>query len=144
MNTDKKNEKVDVNEAAITFEVESEVIDKVRTGEITHILLQIDEGNQSMVLENVDGNLVLVTDEMPTTFHGCYLYNNGVFPYVIKGALDYLVLTNGDDHCLTRIIDVSTEPVKRFNYQGAGKPIVEDANGDSCVWEVEESGVGSE
>ena len=136
MNTDKKNEEVDVNEAAITLEVDGEVIDKVRKGEITHILMDIDEDNQNLVLENAGGNLILVTDEMPTTFHGCYLYNNGEFPYVIKGALGYLVLTNGDDHCLTRIIDVSTEPIKRFNFQGAGKPIVEDANGDSCVWEV--------
>ena len=89
-----------------------------------------------MILENVDGNLLLVTDEMPTTFHGCYLYNNGEFPYAIKRSLEFLVLANGNDNCLTRIIDVNTEPIKRFNYQGAGKPIVEDANGDSCVWEV--------
>jgi hypothetical protein len=136
MNTDKKDKEVDINEVAITLEVDSEVIDKVRSGEITHILMDIDEDNQSLVLENVDGNLILVTDEMPTTFHGCYLYNNGEFPYAIKGSLEFLVLANGNDNCLTRIIDVNTEPVKRFNYQGAGKPIVEDANGDSCVWEV--------
>ncbi len=136
MNTDKKDKEVDINEVAITLEVDSEVIDKVRSGEITHILMDIDEDNQSLVLENVDGNLILGTDEMPTTFHGCYLYNNGEFPYAIKGSLEFLVLANGNDNCLTRIIDVNTEPVKRFNYQGAGKPIVEDANGDSCVWEV--------
>ena len=134
MNTDKKNEEVDVNEAAITLEVDSEVIDKVRKGEITHILMDIDEDNQNLVLENAGGNLILVTDEMPTTFHGCYLYNNGEFPYAIKRSLEFLVLANGNDNCLTRIIDVNTEPIKRFNYQGAGKPIVEDANGDSCVW----------
>ena len=69
MNTDKKNEEVDVNEAAITLEVDSEVIDKVRKGEITHILMDIDEDNQNLVLENAGGNLILVTDEMPTTFH---------------------------------------------------------------------------
>ena len=134
MNTDKKNEEVDVNEAAITLEVDSEVIDKVRKGEITHILMDIDEDNQNLVLENAGGNLILVTDEMPTTFHGCYLYNNGEFPYAIKRSLEFLVLANGNDNCLTRIIDVNTEPIKRLNYQGAGKPIVEDANGDSCVW----------
>ena len=136
MNTDKKNEEVDVNEAAITLEVDGEVIDKLRKGEITHILMDIDEDNQNLVLENAGGNLILVTDEMPTTFHGCYLYNNGEFPYAIKRSLEFLVLANGNDNCLTRIIDVNTEPIKRFNYQGAGKPIVEDANGDSCVWEV--------
>ena len=88
MNTDKKNEEVDVNEAAITLEVDSEVIDKVRKGEITHILMDIDEDNQNLVLENAGGNLILVTDEMPTTFHGCYLYNNGEFPYAIKRSLE--------------------------------------------------------
>ncbi len=45
-------------------------------------------------------------------------------------------LSSDDDHCLARIIGVDTEPGTRFNYQGAGKPIVEDPNGDSCVWEI--------
>ena len=38
MNAEEKNNKVDINEGAITLEVDSEVIDKVRSGEITHIL----------------------------------------------------------------------------------------------------------
>ena len=136
MKPEEKNEEVDVNERAITLEVGIEVINKVRTGEITHILMDINENNQSLILENFDGNLVLVTEEMPTTFHGCYFYNGGEFPYAIRGALDFLVLMGGEDYCLTRIISVETNPGTRFNYQGAGKPIVEDPNGDSCVWEV--------
>lgn len=136
MNAEEKNNEVDINEVGITLEVDSEVIDKVRSGEITHILMDINEDNQSLVLETIDGNLILVTDEMPTTFHGCYLYNNGEFPYAIKNSLSFLVLSSGDGDCLTRIIDVETTPGTRFNYQGAGKPIVEDADGDSCIWEV--------
>ena len=136
MNSEEKNREIDINEVAITLEVDSEVIAKVRTGEITHILMDINEDNQSLVLETINGNLVLVTDEMPTTFHGCYLYNNGEFPYAIKNSLSFLVLSSGDGDCLTRIIDVETTPGTRFNYQGAGKPIVEDADGDSCIWEV--------
>ncbi|MBR4389450.1 MAG: hypothetical protein IKT00_09770 [Prevotella sp.] len=89
-----------------------------------------------MILHNVDGNLVLVVDDMPTTFHGCYLYNNGEFPYAIKDTLEFLVLNGSEDDCLTRIISVDVEPGTRFNYQGVGKPIVEDPNGDSCIWEV--------
>ena len=73
MNTEEKNKEIDINEVAITLEVDSEVIDKVRSGEITHILMDISEDNQSLVLETIDGNLILVTDEMPTTFHGCYV-----------------------------------------------------------------------
>ena len=136
MKPEEKNEEVDVNERAITLEVDIEVINKVRTGEITHILMDINENNQSLILENFDGNLVLVTEEMPTTFHGCYFYNGGEFPYAIRGALDFLVLTSDEDYCLTRIIGVETEHGTRFNYQGAGKPIKEDPNGDSCIWEV--------
>ena len=136
MKQEEKNNEIDINERAITFDINSEVINKVRTGEITHILTDINENNQSLILENFDGNLVLVTEEMPTTFHGCYVYNGGEFPYAIRGALDFLVLIGGEDYCLTRIISVDTKPGTRFNYQGAGKPIEEDPNGESCVWEV--------
>lgn len=136
MKKEENNKEIDINEVAITLEVDSEVIAKVRSGEITHILMDISEDNQSLVLETINGNLILVTDEMPTTFHGCYLYNNGEFPYAIKNSLSFLVLSSGDGDCVTRIIDVETTPGTRFNYQGAGKPIVEDTGGDSCIWEV--------
>jgi hypothetical protein len=130
------NKKIDMNENAIHLEAGGEVIDKVRTGEAKFIALDINEDNQNILLLNIGGNLILVTDDTPTTFHGCYFYNDGEFPYVIKSVLEFLVLSNGDDYCLTRIIGVDTEPGTRFYYQGAGKPIVEDPDGDSCVWEV--------
>ena len=130
------NKAIDLNEMAITLEVDSDLIDEVRSGEVTHLVMQINEGNQNLILENIEGNLVLVTDKMPTTYHGCYLYNGGEFPYAIKNTLNILVLDAGEDGCVARIIDIATEPGTRFNYQGAGKPIVEDANGDSCIWKV--------
>ena len=136
MKQEEKNKEIDINEVAITLEVDSEVIAKVRSGEITHILMDICEDNQSLVLETIDGNLILTTEEMPETFHACYFYNGGEFPYAIKKSLSFLVLSSGNDDCITRIIDVETTPGTRFIYQGAGKPIVEDANGDSCIWEV--------
>ena len=136
MKSEKENEKVNANEMGVAFGVDNEVIEKVRSGEITHIIVEINEDNQTMFLENFDGNLVLVTEELPDTFHGCYFYNGGEFPYAIKGVLEFLELSNDDDYCIARIIDVDAEPVTRFNYQGAGKPIVEDPEGDSCVWEV--------
>ena len=124
------------NEMGVAIGVDNVVIEKVRSGEITHILIDIDEDNQNMFLENIDGHLVLVTEELPHTFHGCYFYNDGEFPYAIKSVLEFLVLSNDDDYCLARIIGVDTEPITRFNYQGKGKPIVEHPDGDSCVWEV--------
>ena len=136
MKSEDKNKELDINDLSFTVKVDSDVINKVRTGEITHILMDIDEDNQNLILENIDGNLVLVTEEMPTTYHGCYFYNDGEFPYAIKSSLEFLVLNGGEDGCLVRIIDVETKPGTRFNYQGAGKPIAEDPNGDSCIWEV--------
>ncbi len=78
----------------------------------------------------------MTIDELPDTFHGCYLYNNGEFPYIIKKSLACLVLDGGDTECLTKIIGVQVEPGTRFIYQGAGKPIVEYPDGDSCIWNV--------
>lgn len=136
MKSKKENEKANINEMGVAIGVDNGVIQKVRSGEITHILIDIYEDNQNMFLENFDGNLVLVTEELPNTFHGCYFYNGGEFPYAIKSVLEFLDLSSDDDHCLARIIGVDTEPTTRFNYQGHDKPIVEDPNGDSCVWEV--------
>lgn len=125
MNAEEKKREIDINEVAITLEVESEVIEKVRKGEITHILMDIDEDNQNFVLENTDGNLVLTVDELPERFYGCYFYNDGEFPYAIKNSLSFLELNSGEEnHCLLRIINIDMEPVMRFNYNGTGKPIV--------------------
>lgn len=136
MNKEDKNREADLNEMAITFEVDADVIDKVRNGEITHLGMEINDDNYCDILENFDGNLILTTEELPDTFHGCYFYNNGEFPYAIKNALNYLVLNADDEHCVVRIIDVDTEPGVRFRFQGPGQPSVEDPNGDSCIWKV--------
>lgn len=138
MNTEDKSKELNINEMVIAVGVESEVIDKVLKGEITHILMDINEDNQNLLLENVDGNLALVVDEMPETYHGCYLYNNGDFPYAIKDSVMFLELNCDEEYyCLLRIIDINIEPGIRFNYQGAGKPIEEDPDGDSCVWSLD-------
>ena len=58
------NKEFDLNERAITLEVDSDLIEHVRSGEITHLVMQIDESYQNLILENIDGNLVMVTDEI--------------------------------------------------------------------------------
>ena len=132
----KKSEQPD---RALSLIVEQEVLDKVRSGEITHISLDINDDNCREILHNVDGHLVLVVDELPDTFHSCYYYNNGEFPYAIKDSLLFLLLRteNDEDFCVTKIIDINTEAGTRFRFQGPGKPSVEDENGDNCIWEVQ-------
>jgi hypothetical protein len=129
---------IDINDVCITLEVESDVVEKVNKGEITNITLDITEHNQDLILETIDGELVLVIDKKPIAYRSCYLYNDGVFPYAIKGSLDYLVLSAGEeDSCLTRIIYVNTEPGIRFRFQEADKSLVEDPEGDCCIWKVD-------
>lgn len=43
MKNEKGNENFDINERAICLNVNDDVIDKVRTGEITHISLEIND-----------------------------------------------------------------------------------------------------
>lgn len=137
MKPEEKNKEVDLNNIAFTVEVDSEVIGKVKKGEITHIVVDLTEHNQELILETIDGHLILLTDEMPDTYHGCYLYNKGVFPYPVKQSLAFMVLSSESESCLTRIIGIEAKPGTRFSYQGDGKPIVEDAQGESCVWEIQ-------
>ena len=58
-----------------------------------------------------------------------------MFPYAIKGTLEFLLLKGGDDSCFTKIIGINTVAGTRFRFQGSGEPSVEDPNGDSCIWE---------
>ena len=136
MKAEDKNKEVDINEVARVIEVSPGTIDRVRSGEVWYITMQLSEDNQNDMLETVDGHLILAVDEMPTTYHACYLYNHGEFPYIIKNSLQFLVLSEGDKSCLAQILGTDTEPTVRFNYQGSGMPIMPVSNGDSCIWEV--------
>ena len=53
MNAEEKNNEVDINDVAITVEVGSGTIDRVRKGETTHITVPINEDNQSLFLEKI-------------------------------------------------------------------------------------------
>lgn len=128
------NEETNFEELSITLDVDNEVINKVRNGDIRYLSVGINENNQYAILENIEGNLVLVTDEIPTSFCDCFLYNNGEFPYTIKDTLNFVVLVSNVDFCLAKIIDLGVEPSTRFLFQGPGKPSIEDPNGDCCIW----------
>ena len=136
MKTEDTNKKNDINEVAITIEVDSDVIDGVREGKIGTIVLDINEHNQDLILKTINGHLILCIDEMPTTYHGCYYYNDGLFPYILKDTLDFLVLNDGEKHILTHIISKKAVAGTRFRFQGPNEPSVEDPYGDSCIWKI--------
>ena len=63
----------------------------------------------------------MTVNGMPDTYYGCYMYNDGIFPYLIKRTLDFLVLNSEEDGLMARILDVCIEPGMRFNYKGPGR-----------------------
>lgn len=130
------NKETNINDLAITIEVEQEVIDTIRIIEESRLTLDISDYNQNVLLENIEGNLILCTEELPMTYHGCYYYNDGSFPYIIKKDLQFIILSSGNDSCLTHIKAVKATPGKRFRFQESGIPSVEDPNGDSCIWDL--------
>mgnify|MGYP007070020370 FL=1 len=88
----KPDKETDINEMAISVDVDREVIEGVKKGEIGTIVLALNENNRELMLKTIDGHLIICTDEMPTTYHGCYYYNGGEFPYILKDTLEFLVL----------------------------------------------------
>ena len=127
----------DIDNIALSVDVEEAVMDRVRSGETTHIVIDLNERNQNLILHSSEGALMLVTKKLPTKWHGCHYYNRGRFPYAIKESLDFLVLNDGEEHCLTKIIDITPVAGTRFRFKGPGQPSVEDPKGDSCIWEIQ-------
>ena len=123
-------------ETSLSLEMDAEAIAMFKSGEAVHLQLTIDDNNKNDILENIKGHLILVTDEMPMKYHGCYYWNNGVFPYAIKKDLKTIVIYNGIDSCRLRILSHTTSVGERFRFGEPGKPSIPDKNGDSCIWNV--------
>ena len=83
MKPKKKNQEY-INDVAITIEVGSGTIDRVRKGETTHVSVQI---------------------------------NSGEFPDAINDSLQFLVLSDGTDDCLVKILSVKTEAIEEVEFE---------------------------
>lgn len=120
----------------VNIDVDKGVIEKVRSGETTHIIIEIHDNNKLVLLENEKGHLILTAEEEPGTYHSCYLYNEGEFPYLLQESVQYLNLKGGEEECCVKIVDVNIEAGMRFRLVNQGKSYVEDPNGDCCIWEL--------
>ena len=127
------------SENTLLLEVDKETFDDI-SEEIKqdfNISMGLGEVNQFAILESHEDILVLNVEELPERNHGCYFHNNGVFPYIIKDSLKYVLFICEEQHILGRIVKATPEVVRRFRFgDNPGDPSVEDPNGDSCIWEI--------
>ena len=50
-----EKERDELDEMAICMDVDNDVIDQLRDGRLTQIVVEINEENQNLVLKNIDG-----------------------------------------------------------------------------------------
>ena len=111
-----------------------EFFDEVLRSGRTTVNVDIDDNTYKDILETVRGNLIIRAEALPETFHSCYWWNNGQFPYVLKDSLKYLLLANGERALRAVIRTKDVIRGTRFRFQGVGKPSVEDPDGHNCIW----------
>ena len=116
--------------------VSGKVFEQIKNGETDTVQVYVNEDNYKDILTNVDGNLLVCSDELPMTFHSCFWWNNGEFPYLIREDLKFLLLIDGDRYISTRILSATPLMGRRFRFGEEGEPSIKDPNGDSCEWSL--------
>jgi len=123
------------DENTLGFSVDEQVVQDFISGKRNSFTIDIDDDTYKELLENINGNLVLNVEELPNTFHGCYFYNGGKFPYFKKKSLENILLAGDKTRIVGRIVNCTYTPGIRFFFgEKPGEPSREDPNGDSCIW----------
>ncbi len=130
-------EDIDFNsENSLCFVVDKEQYDAYLSGADNCLSVEINDSNYNLLLETLDGALVIDMEEVPTEYHGCYYLNNGQFPYFWNESLKYLLFTDKVRLLRTAILSREVEPGQRFRFEKGSKPGIADPNGDNCLWQA--------
>ena len=120
---------------SLGVEVDGETYAEVRDGRMTTIDIQIDDDSASSLLKNIKGSLILNVDNLPDTFHGCYWWNGGAFPYIFNKDLEQLYLVCDGKALVLSVSSIEAVAAERFRYGTAEHPeSVLDPNGEECLW----------
>ena len=120
---------------ALGLMVTSEMLDAIMAGETKRYDLELNEDTYQEILEMLDGNIVVMSDDVPDESVGCYFYNGGEFPYMLRRWLQYLIFSDGERQVAAEIKYTKTKVKERFHFD-ANDEAVDDENGDCCVWNV--------
>ena len=121
--------------SSLGLEVDGESYNGIREGKTTSVDIPIDDDSASSLLENIKGSLILNVDELPDTFHGCYWWNGGVFPYIFNRNLEMLYLICDGKALALSVSSIEAVAGERFRYGTAEHPeSVLDPDGEECLW----------
>ncbi|MCQ2095681.1 MAG: hypothetical protein MJY59_02940 [Bacteroidaceae bacterium] len=121
---------------AIGFVVEPSYLESVISRTEHRYEVEVDEDTYQALLETTeDGDIIIMSDEVPDGSVGCYFHNGGDFPFMIRRFLEYLVFSDGSRQEAVRIKYTKTKVSKRIRFTECDEA-VEDENGDCCVWKI--------
>lgn len=131
---------------SLALNVSVKVFDELSSGGKQTVDVDVNQDSYESLLENIQGHLLLSCEEMPFYFYGCYFWNNGVFPYVVKKDLKYIMMVSQGRELVLRIKGHSETVKQRYTIED-NKYLEPDDNGDACEWtihfEVEKSKTNS-
>ncbi len=121
--------------SSLGVEVDGETYAEVRDGRMTTIDIQIDDNSAPSLLENIKGSLILNVDDLTDTYHGCYWWNGGKFPYIFNRNLEQLYLICDGKALVLSASSIEAVADERFRYGTPEHPeSVPDPNGEECLW----------
>lgn len=134
--TQKQEKSVTIDETnCIGLKTNTKIFNELINGTRNFVSMRIDQDTYEGILENIEGNLILCCDEAPNYFYGCYFWNKGEFPYVVKEDLQHIIVFNGGRQLLLHITGHTATCDQRYTRQEDGS-YIPDPNGDACVWTI--------
>lgn len=115
--------------------VSPDELDGILSGKTKSYKVELNEDSYEQLIETSDGNIILMCDEVPDNDCGCYFYNQGEFPYMLRRWLSFLLLSDGERQVPVKIKYINTKPSKRISFDSEGSGY-EDVNGKYCVWNI--------
>lgn len=133
-----KRDKTEINETnCLGLSIDQDLFNDIDNKDTATVNIDINDATYKDLLENIDGSLILTTDDMPQEYHGCYWWNSGTFPYMFKKSLKHLLLIDGRRAIAAEIMGITAKAGKRFSFQGRRKPAIDDPSGNNCRWIAE-------
>ena len=120
---------------SVALRVSDKVFDEIYNLETRVVSVDVNENTYDSLLENIQGHLLLFCDEMPDTFYSCYFWNGGVFPYVVRKDLQYIILLNKGRELFLRITGHSETVKQRYVIEN-NECLEPDDDGDACEWTI--------